>query len=229
MCYAKDSSVNDGAPPPGVELKRQSPACGGKGFPRYPDYNRGASERWATGSNASSADDYDRLARMTEGRYDQIHGTRESRKSESESTIQPHCPNILRRARVAAFLSSVVALGAFTTCPASEVGLAWDPVPDSRVAVYQLYYGVSTKAYHRHLDTSAVSAVVGGLDKGRQYYFAVRACTQGLATCSAFSNEICAHIPHLAEEPIEPCGNLAGVPLEGLPSRAGWRVILGAD
>lgn len=229
MCYSKGSRVNDGAPPPGVELKRQSSTCGGKGFPGHPDYNRVASERWATGSNASSANDYDHVSRMTEGPYDQIHGTRETRKSEYESTIQPHCPNVLIKARVAAFVSSVVTLGAFTTCPASEVGLAWDPAPDSRIAVYQLYYGVSTRAYHRHINTSAVSAVVGDLDKGRQYYFAARACTKDLATCSVFSNEVCAHIPYSAEEPIEPCGNLAGVPLEGLPNRAGWRAILGPE
>jgi len=229
MCFAKDSSINDGARPPGAKPKRQSPTCGGKGFPRCRDYSPGASEPWATESNASSPDEYDRVAKSTEGGYEQIHEICEARKSESESTIQPHCPNILRRARVAAFLFSVVALAAFTPCPASEVGLAWDPVADSRVAVYQLHYGISTKAYHRRLDTSAVSAVVGGLDKGRQYYFAVRVCTEDLAVCSAFSDEVCAHITYSAEEPIEPCGNLAGVPLEGLPSRAGWRVILGTD
>lgn len=139
------------------------------------------------------------------------------------------CSNFLGgRARVLVLVSCLSSLPAASPCPAGEVRLAWDPVHDSRVAVYELHYGPSTKAYHLRRDTTATSLTVDGLDQSRRYYFAVRACTADHSSCSAFSNEICAAMPDTPQAPVEVC-DPNRIPLEALPSRGGWRVVLDED
>ena len=73
---------------------------------------------------------------------------------------------------------------------AASLELAWDPVEDARVALYQVHYGQQSASYAAKVDTTETSAVVTGLDEGGTYYFAVRACTDGATTCSEFSEEV---------------------------------------
>jgi hypothetical protein len=76
--------------------------------------------------------------------------------------------------------------------PASAVALtlAWEPVDDARVAVYQVHYGTRSARYDAMAETSAEQARIAGLDAGRRYFFAVRACTAGSQRCSDFSAEV---------------------------------------
>lgn len=133
-----------------------------------------------------------------------------------------------RRTSIPLVLACVASLAPTRPPLASEVRLAWDSAVDPRVAIYQLDYGVSTKAYHRHLRTIEPSLAIQDLDPGRQYYFAVRACTADQSLCSAYSAELCVAIPYMAQTPPQVCA-ANSFPLEGLPSRGGWRAILDGD
>lgn len=76
--------------------------------------------------------------------------------------------------------------------PASAVALtlAWEPVDDVRVAVYQVHYGTRSARYDAMAEVSADQVRITGLDAGRRYFFAVRACTAGSQICSDFSAEV---------------------------------------
>jgi hypothetical protein len=89
-------------------------------------------------------------------------------------------------------LALVAALAATGKASAAQLKLAWDPVQDARVGLYQVHFGVSSGTYGSRLDTIQTSAVIGGLLAGQRYYLTVRACTPGGAICSGFSNEVSA-------------------------------------
>jgi len=73
---------------------------------------------------------------------------------------------------------------------AETIQLAWDPVQDGQVAVYQVHYGPASGQYNNMVDTAVNTASIQGLPLGSTYYFAVRACDTSLINCSGFSNEV---------------------------------------
>lgn len=78
-----------------------------------------------------------------------------------------------------------------------EILLSWNPVPDSRVARYEVHYGLATGEYKAQVAATSTTASVSGLTPGLTYYFAARACDSG-STCSGYSNEVSATIPFAA-------------------------------
>lgn len=82
---------------------------------------------------------------------------------------------------------------------AVDVNLAWDPVPDGRIAFYEVGHGPSTGEYAEFVTApGSNAATVRGLNPGDVRYFAVRACDTALEQCSAWSNEVVAQIPFSA-------------------------------
>jgi len=72
----------------------------------------------------------------------------------------------------------------------ASVSLAWDPSPDSIVSGYTIYYGAATRQYTNSIDVGLVTnAIVGNLNRGVTFFFAVTAHTTNLLE-SDFSNEV---------------------------------------
>lgn len=72
---------------------------------------------------------------------------------------------------------------------AQTATLAWDAVPDSSVTGYRVYYGTQSHVYPSIVDVGNVTThTVGGLDLSKDYYFAVQAYADNLA--SELSNEV---------------------------------------
>jgi hypothetical protein len=81
---------------------------------------------------------------------------------------------------------------------ASQVTFAWDPVVDSRLLGYKIYYGTQTKVYSAVVDAGNVTtAPVTGLQEGVTYYFAATAYGEAVPE-SDFSNEVSYKIPSAA-------------------------------
>ena len=78
----------------------------------------------------------------------------------------------------------------------AEVSLEWDAVDDPRVAFYELHWGSASGVYEHLEQISGTTATVQDLAEGSTYYFAVRACAQAAALCSAFSREISSTIAY---------------------------------
>jgi PKD repeat protein len=94
-------------------------------------------------------------------------------------------------------ISLLSALSDAANAAAGEVKLAWDLVPDSRVSLYEVHHGQQSGHYDDGItvaDSQTNTVTVVGLEGGLTYYFAVRACTEGRALCSDFSNEVSAAI-----------------------------------
>ena len=107
----------------------------------------------------------------------------------------------IRPSMVRAFAVGCLYLFAAGVSRAAEIRLAWDPVDDPRVAGYQVHHGPASRDYSDRLDATGPEAVVGGLEPGRRYYFAVRACAADGVTCSGFSNEVSAEASALPPAP----------------------------
>jgi hypothetical protein len=82
-----------------------------------------------------------------------------------------------------------------------NVTLAWDPSPDSSVAGYRLYDGVTTGTYTNVIDVgNATTAMVSNLVSGVTYFFAATAYdTNGQE--SVFSDEVSYTVPWLTNGP----------------------------
>ena len=78
----------------------------------------------------------------------------------------------------------------------AEVSLEWDGVDDARVAFYELHWGTASGIYEHLEQISGTTATFQDLAEGSTYYFAVRACAQAAALCSAFSREISSTIAY---------------------------------
>ena len=90
-----------------------------------------------------------------------------------------------------------LALGLLAICAASgqamagaTLELAWDPVVDSRVAVYEVHFGAASGQYTDHVEAILPSASLPAPAAGEVLYYAVRACDAARALCSGFSNEV---------------------------------------
>ena len=79
---------------------------------------------------------------------------------------------------------------ACVTGPSPTV-LEWEPVSDSNLVGYRIYYGTSSLTYPQSLDVGKNTIyTVMGLSSGTRYYFAVTAY-KGLNDESVISNEVC--------------------------------------
>ena len=78
---------------------------------------------------------------------------------------------------------------------AGEVTLGWNEVSDSRVAVYQVHFGLQSHQYAGQVETTATLVTIPELQDGEAYFFAVRACDDSRTLCSAFSDEVSTVIP----------------------------------
>ncbi len=94
-------------------------------------------------------------------------------------------------ARLAAlFLVSLMA-AAGRTASAGTASLAWDPVPDTDVAGYRVYYGTSPTSYTSSVDVGNVtSTTITGLTDCTTYYFGVKAYDTAGNQSTAYSNQI---------------------------------------
>ncbi len=80
--------------------------------------------------------------------------------------------------------------GILQTVVAADVQVAWDAVSDSRVAYYEVHYGLTSQNYLTAVPAAGTTVTVTDLTAGQTYYFAARACEAGGTSCSTFSNEV---------------------------------------
>jgi hypothetical protein len=96
------------------------------------------------------------------------------------------CPSILLVA-LSALLLAFTAPAAL----AGEMSLAWDPVSDSDLAGYKVYYGTSPSTYTQSKDVGlATQTTLTGLDPCTVYHVAVKAYDEGGLESENYSNEI---------------------------------------
>jgi hypothetical protein len=74
---------------------------------------------------------------------------------------------------------------------AGTVSIAWDPVTDTDLAGYRVYYGTSPGSYTQSVDVGNVTtATLNGLTDCTQYYFGVKAYDTASNESANYSNEI---------------------------------------
>jgi hypothetical protein len=74
---------------------------------------------------------------------------------------------------------------------AGTVSLAWDPVTDSDLAGYRVYYGTAPGTYTQSVDVGNVTATtINGLTDCTTYYFGVKAYDTANNVSTNYSNEI---------------------------------------
>ena len=74
---------------------------------------------------------------------------------------------------------------------AGTMSIAWDPVSDSDLAGYKVYYGTAPGNYPLSKDVgNTTSTVLTGLDPCTRYYVAVKAYDTGGLESASYSNEI---------------------------------------
>jgi PKD repeat protein len=84
----------------------------------------------------------------------------------------------------------------------AAVNLAWDPVDDARVAVYEVWYGTASAQYNQKLETPETTAAVDNLEPGQEYFFSVRACDAEGLQCSDYSSEVTTSTPISNNPPV---------------------------
>ena len=84
-------------------------------------------------------------------------------------------------------------------CPRRHsLSLAWNPVNDSRLSGYKVYYGTAPRKYTGQIDVGNVTTrTVSNLIDGATYYFAVTAYDASRLE-SAYSNEVVGAVPAAA-------------------------------
>jgi fibronectin type 3 domain-containing protein len=94
-------------------------------------------------------------------------------------------------------LKTLILLLTLTTSfiKAADVTLAWDPVQDTNVIGYKVYWGASSRSYYTNQNAGLVTTnIVSGLVVGATYYFAATSyALNGLE--SDFSNEVVYTVP----------------------------------
>lgn len=106
-------------------------------------------------------------------------------------------------------LALLMLLGASQSAAGADIKLAWDPVNDSRVAFYEVHWGSAANEYTSKSSTTGTSLTVAGLDEGKTYYFAARACESGGSSCSGFSNAVSNPIAAFSASPVQGAAPLA--------------------
>lgn len=106
-------------------------------------------------------------------------------------------------------LALLMLLGASQSAVGVDIKLAWDPVNDSRVAFYEVHWGSAANEYTSKSSTTGTSLTVAGLDEGKTYYFAARACESGGSSCSGFSNAVSNPIAAFSASPVQGAAPLA--------------------
>ncbi len=91
-----------------------------------------------------------------------------------------------------AFAALSVALTSPVFAEHVDIDVAWDAVGDDRVASYEVYWGTTSGDYQWSTDSISTEATLTGLTAGQRYYIAARACADGKALCSDYSEEIIA-------------------------------------
>lgn len=94
-------------------------------------------------------------------------------------------------ARFALIALGVLAAAAGRPASAGTVSLAWDPVPDTDVAGYRVYYGTAPGNYSQSVDVgNTTQTTVSGLTDCTTYYFGVKAYDTAGNESTDYSNEI---------------------------------------
>lgn len=110
-------------------------------------------------------------------------------------------PNPCRYRNWCAVLGCLFAMLFVRNVTGGQTKLAWDPVNDTRISVYQVWYRTISGQYDQHLETTSNPVVVSGLTDGQTYFFKVRACDASRVLCSGFSNEVSETLPDPSVEP----------------------------
>ena len=110
-------------------------------------------------------------------------------------------------------LAAFSALLLLTTTPAAlagEMSLTWDPVSDSDLAGYRVYYGTSPSSYTDSKDVGmATQTTLTGLDPCTVYHVAVKAYDEGGLESLNYSNEV-AGLPRPVVSSVSPSSGEQG-------------------
>jgi hypothetical protein len=94
-------------------------------------------------------------------------------------------------ARLAVALATTLLAVAASQTLAGTASIAWDPVTDSDLAGYRVYYGTSPGVYTQSVDVGNVTtATISGLTDCTTYYFGVKAYDTAANESANYSNEI---------------------------------------
>jgi hypothetical protein len=87
------------------------------------------------------------------------------------------------------FVALVVVVG--RPAVAGTASLAWDPVSDTDLAGYRVYYGTSPGSYTQSVDVGNVTqATISGLTDCTTYYFGVKAYDTAANESTSYSNQV---------------------------------------
>jgi Bacterial Ig-like domain/Fibronectin type III domain len=93
--------------------------------------------------------------------------------------------------RSLALLAASLVIASSVPVRAGTVAIAWDPVPDTDVAGYRVYYGTSPTSYTSSVDVGNVTqTTVSGLTDCTTYYFGVKAYDTAANESTAYSNQV---------------------------------------
>jgi hypothetical protein len=90
-----------------------------------------------------------------------------------------------------AIVAAALFIAAALPVEAGTASLAWDPVPDTDVAGYRVYYGTSPTAYTSSVDVGNVTqTTISGLTDCTTYYFGVKAYDTAANESTSYSNQL---------------------------------------
>jgi hypothetical protein len=93
--------------------------------------------------------------------------------------------------RLALLAATVVLAAVSHPALAGTASLAWDPVPDTDLAGYRVYYGTSPGSYTQSVDVGNVTqTTISSLTDCTMYYFGVKAYDTAGNQSTTYSNEI---------------------------------------
>jgi hypothetical protein len=138
----------------------------------------------------------------------------------AQGTARPTMSKAKVSDKVSDKVSLMPVMGKARAAGARSVTLVWDASADATVVGYNVYYGGASGNYTNTIDAvGATNATVGGLVKGRTYYFAATAYTAGDGTSprleSPFSNEAS------WTAPMDPVNNSIALTVQAAGSAAG--------
>jgi hypothetical protein len=93
--------------------------------------------------------------------------------------------------RSLALIAVILLAAAGSVVSAGTASLAWDPVPDTDLAGYRIYYGTSPTSYTQSVDVGNVTqATISGLTDCTLYYFGVKAYDTAANESTTYSNQV---------------------------------------